>query len=158
MTIAFDKAFLRILTEEGGYINDPLDPGGETKFGISKRSYPDLDILNLTQDDAKAIYLKDYWTPIQGDKLPVPIALIVFDGAVNQGLVRVVQALQQALHVEPDGIIGSITLSAIPRFNTKSLCIELLASRACLYLASPNKERFFKGWMKRLFDLSADVI
>lgn len=67
-------------------MNDPHDPGGETNFGISKRSYPNLDIRNLTADDAVRIYRQDYWLPAGCDKLPAPLALLVFDTAVNMGL------------------------------------------------------------------------
>jgi lysozyme family protein len=66
----FDDLIGRVLTHEGGYVSDPRDPGGETRFGIAKRSYPNVDIKALTRDDAIAIYRRDFWVRVQGDKLP----------------------------------------------------------------------------------------
>lgn len=81
----FARCIEFVLAEEGGTVNDPHDPGGLTKYGISQRSYPDVDILRLTLDDATAIYRRDYWDKIRGDELPAGIDLLVFDSAVNQG-------------------------------------------------------------------------
>ena len=81
----FDTAFLLVIGVEGGYVNNPEDPGGETKYGISKRAYPDLDIRNLTLAAAKAIYLRDYWTAHHCDQMEWGKALLVFDCAVNGG-------------------------------------------------------------------------
>jgi lysozyme family protein len=66
---AFDSTFDRLIGNEGGYSNDPADPGGETNWGISKRSYPNVDIKKLTKDGAKAIYLMDFWSPLSADKM-----------------------------------------------------------------------------------------
>lgn len=82
----FGSAVSFVLAQEGGYVNDPADPGGETKYGISKRSYPYLDIASLTVDQAKAIYYTDYWEASGADRLPMPLALVVFDTAVNTGV------------------------------------------------------------------------
>jgi lysozyme family protein len=112
MPTAFDAAFTAVLGAEGGYVNNPADPGGETNWGISRRSYPDLDIAHLTWDDAKAIYRRDFWDKIQGDKLPPPLAMIVFDSAVNNGPARAAKWLQRAVGVTEDGIIGPATLAA----------------------------------------------
>lgn len=71
---------------EGGYVNHPNDPGGETKYGISKRAYPHLDIKNLTREDANALYYKDYWLAAGCDTLPAPLCLVAFDSAVNHGV------------------------------------------------------------------------
>lgn len=69
-----------------GYVNHPKDPGGETKYGISKKSYPDLDIKALTLEEAMAIYLRDYWMASEADKLDWPLNCVHFDAAVNQGV------------------------------------------------------------------------
>ena len=82
----FDTAFDRLMGNEGGYSNELNDPGGETKWGISKRSYPDLDIKNLTREQAKAIYLRDFWIRGAMDQLPPAVAFQVFDFAVNSGI------------------------------------------------------------------------
>ncbi len=70
---------------EGGYSNDPADPGGETKYGISKRAHPDVDIKNLTVEDAKSIYLNEYWMVLDCDNLDWPMDLVVMDVGVNMG-------------------------------------------------------------------------
>lgn len=82
---AFEEAVNLVLKHEGGYVNNPADPGGETNFGISKRAYPSLDIANLTQDDAKAIYQKDYWRPYMEQEPNQVVANCALDCAVNQG-------------------------------------------------------------------------
>ena len=82
----FDLAFSLVIGHEGGYVNDPRDPGGETKFGISKKSYPNLNIRLLTLADAKRIYLRDYWNRLQLDRLPDAVRFDLFDAAVNSGL------------------------------------------------------------------------
>ena len=64
--MTFEEAFSRLMGHEGGYSNDPLDPGGETNWGISKRSYPNVDITNLTRAEAKVIYREDFWKVIGG--------------------------------------------------------------------------------------------
>lgn len=81
----FDAAFQIVVGMEGGYVNDPADPGGETKYGISKRRYPAEDIPNLTLDRAKFLYQRDYWNPHHCEFLPWAEALLVFDTAVNGG-------------------------------------------------------------------------
>ena len=83
MRESFDKAFQLIVGLEGGYSNDPRDPGGETKFGVSKKYHPNLDIKNLTIDGAKAIYLKEYWIPAGCDNAPYPMDICLFDSQVN---------------------------------------------------------------------------
>jgi hypothetical protein len=89
----FPEAFDFVIGREGGYNNDPRDPGGETKYGISKRSYPDLDIASLTLDDARRIYQQHYWDRVGGDELPAPLALVVFDTAVHSGVSRALKFL-----------------------------------------------------------------
>ena len=84
----FDKALRFVLKFEGGYVNDPRDPGGETNFGISKRAYPDLDIASLTRQAAGQIYFKDYWQASGADKLAWPLNVIHFDTSVNCGIAR----------------------------------------------------------------------
>ncbi len=77
----WEKAISFVLKWEGGYSNDPYDSGGETKYGISKRSYPNLDIKNLTLEQAKEIYKRNYWDKIDGDNLPYPRDIIMMDTA-----------------------------------------------------------------------------
>ncbi len=91
MITTFNEAIERVLKHEGGYVNDPTDKGGETNYGISKRAYPDLDIKNLTKEDAKKIYYQDYWLKSYADQLPIDVRYIHFDTAINMGLKRVLK-------------------------------------------------------------------
>ena len=83
MRDTFDTAVTAVLSYEGGYVNDPNDPGGETNWGISKRAYPNLDIRNLTRDRAIQIYRRDYWDSLGCDQFPPAIVIALFDSAVN---------------------------------------------------------------------------
>src|SRR5579862_3236474 len=112
MSDPFETAVDFVLTAEGGLVDDPSDPGGVTKFGISQRAYPNLNIRELTIADAKALYRKDYWDRCSCDKLPAGIAFVVFDAAVNQGVSGSIRMLQRSLNVLEDGLIGPATLSA----------------------------------------------
>ena len=93
--VPFDSAIQFVLEREGGYVNDPADPGGETNMGISKRAYPNEDIKNLTVERAKALYHRDYWLAAGCDALSPPLDLIVLDTAVNMGVGRARQFLGQ---------------------------------------------------------------
>ena len=108
----FSRCIDPILAEEGGLSNHPNDPGGLTQYGISQRSYPTLDIAALTLADAKALYQRDYWQPIHGDRLPAGLDLLMLDCAINQGTGTAIKLLQQALRIKDDGLIGPMTLKA----------------------------------------------
>lgn len=152
----FEKAFSMVMKFEGGYSNDPNDPGGETKFGISKRAYPHLDIASLTEDQAKDIYHLDYWQGISGDFLPYPINIIIFDAAVNQGKKRAVRMLQEALKIKQDGLIGSQTIKAVKNASSE-FCAVYLAKRARQYAKTRNFSIYGDGWLKRLFVLAMNI-
>lgn len=126
----FDQAFALVVGIEGGYVNDPQDPGGETKYGISKRAYPNVDIPQLTLDEAKAIYRRDYWNACGCDSMSWERALCAFDCAVNQG-----EGAEQLIAAHsPDAI-------------------ELMAQRALRYARSKNFEHDGHGWFRRLFTI-----
>lgn len=131
----FNECFQAIIMNpsiEGGakYVNNPKDPGGQTKYGIAKRSYPHLDIQNLSEDDAKRVYMHDYWSPLNLDEQFYPWALATFDCAVNQG-VGTARILRE-------------TSPTIPSF---------MAKRALKYAKEPaaQLQEFGLGWMTRLF-------
>ena len=101
----FDVAFEKLIGHEGGYVNDARDPGGETKYGISKRAYPDEDIAGITLEYAKQIYRRDYWDAVQAEYLPDAVRFDLFDAAVNSGVRQAVKWLQLAAKAEPDWLI-----------------------------------------------------
>lgn len=148
----FEVAMEHVFYWEGGYVDDPHDPGGETNHGISKRSYPTVDIKNLTKEGAKVIYRADYWSACRCDQLPGPLALMVFDAAVNQGVSRAVRFLQEALGVKQDGIIGPMTIEAAKRSQLKLVMLKFSVRRALHYASLSTFNRYGKGWMSRLFD------
>jgi lysozyme family protein len=138
-----------VMTSEGGYSNDPNDPGGETNYGLSKRAYPSLDIKNLTADQAQFYYNRDYWQPLMCDKYPAPLDLYVFDSGFNQGLNVARKALQEACGVKVDGILGAYTMAAAMKVNPK----RFLAHRIYHYMLDNDWDEYKDGWMIRLFNL-----
>ena len=146
----FNKAVRVILEHEGGYVNHPNDPGGETNYGISKRAYPYLDIKNLTREEAKAIYKKDYWYAIKGNYLPEGLDLMIFDMAVNAGISRSVKLLQNVLGVTSDGILGPKTMEAIIDKDVNDLIYSYAIERIDYYSKLPTFKTFGKGWIKRV--------
>lgn len=146
-----------VLKMEGGYTVDPNDPGGETNFGISKKAYPSLDIKNLKVDDAKEIYRHDYWEECQCDELPTPLALCVFDTAVNQGTGKAKRLLQIALGVDVDGVIGDKTIAAAFKADThqtKLFLADRLAEYGRLMSANPHLLVFAVNWSYRVISLA----
>lgn len=150
-TETFIRCFAVVIGTEGGYVNDPLDPGGETKFGVSKRAYPDVDIAALTMADAQAIYFRDYWLKIAGDSLPVELAFLVFDAAVNSGVSRAVKWLQATAHVIEDGVIGPKTLAAVNAAQPGwAMAAEYNHVRLLFMIGLPTWKRYGNGWARRL--------
>ena len=93
----FEDCIDKVLEHEGGYVNDPNDLGGETNFGVSKKAYPDLDIKNLTRDEAKEIYRKDYWERYKIEKMPEALRYIYFDMVLNMGYGNAAKVVAQLL-------------------------------------------------------------
>lgn len=137
----FDACIEFVLAAEGGYVNDKYDSGGETKYGISKKSYPKVDIKNLTLDGAKAIYKKDYWLACRCDELPEPLDIVVFDTAVNMGQGRANGFLQI---IDP----GNSPLMP-PGLATKYLELRD-AKYASIVANNPSQSKFLKGWHNRM--------
>ena len=148
----FDQAFDRLIGNEGGYSNNPADPGGETNWGISKRSYPNVDIANLTRDGAKAIYLQDFWQRGHMDEYDAAISFQVFDMAVNSGIETAVRILQQAAGVADDGHIGPITVAAIKAKSVTDMLMLFIAYRIKFWTKLSTWNTFGRGWANRAAD------
>lgn len=149
--MTFDQAFDKLINHEGGYVFNPHDPGGETKFGISKRSYPHLDIHSLTLADAKTIYKRDFWDRAQCDKLHPDLAFDLFDGAVNSGIGQAIRWLQRAVGVADDGVVGPLTLASINRENnTSAIRARYNGHRLDFMTRLSTWDVFGKGWARRI--------
>lgn len=150
--MTFDVAFKKVLGHEGGYIDHPSDPGGETKYGISKRTYPNEDIKNLTVERAKEIYLKDFWLKASCNQMPSRVAFVVFDAAVNSGISQSVKFLQRALGIQADGVVGQQTLAVISQINSEALLARFLGHRLAFMTDLVTWASFGKGWARRIAD------
>ena len=146
----FDQAFDALISHEGGYVSDPRDPGGETKFGISKRAYPNVDIKSLTLEQAKAIYKSDYWDRSQCDSLPPVVAFQVFDTAVNSGIGQSIRFLQRAVGVADDGQVGPLTVNAVKRLDAETIVARFNGQRLDFMTRLSTWDVFGKGWARRI--------
>ena len=144
----FDQAFDRLIGHEGGYVNNPSDPGGETKFGISKRSYPNLDIANLTVDAAKEIYRRDFWEPL-GDAHPA-VKFQVFDFAVNSGIQTAIRKLQASIGVADDGHWGPKSAAALKAMDLNDVLMRFAAYRLDFMASLSVWDKFGRGWARRI--------
>jgi len=140
-----------------GYVNDPVDPGGETKFGVAKNANPDLDVKNLDWEGAKAVYYRRYWLNASCDKLPGRIAVLHFDGCVNHGVGRGNKILQTALGVGQDGVIGDMTLSKANEADPIEVCNDICNQREMLYrnivAKNPSQGKYLGGWLRRISEM-----
>lgn len=146
----FDQSFERLIGHEGGYVADSRDPGGETKYGISKRSYPGEDIKNLTLGRAKQIYLRDFWGPAGCDAVPAGIRFDLFDMAVNSGVKSAVRTLQYTVGETPDGVLGPRTLQAVQSVEAMRLAVRFNAQRLVFMASLPTWPAFGRGWANRI--------
>ena len=154
MLTQFDKIIEVVLHHEGGYVNDPQDPGGETNFGIAKRIHPDVDIKNLTKEGAKEIYYQDYWMKNRVPQLPDNLKHIYFDMCVNQGRGRAVKILQRAANakganLKVDGGLGPKTIGALKNVELDRVRAYRIKYYADLVTRKPDLEKFYFGWFRR---------
>jgi len=150
----FNQAIEKTLVNEGGYVDDPSDAGGETKFGISKKSYPTVDIKNLTVDGAKAIYKKDYWDKLKADDIASQkVAFELFDTAVNMGVRTASKLMQGCSGAFVDGIIGSQSIESINNIDEELLLLRFRLAKISryAYLAKkrPANRKYLLGWINR---------
>lgn len=148
--MTFDTAFDRLIGHEAGYVNNPHDPGGETNWGISKRSYPNVDIKNLTRDGSKTIYRLDFWERIHADELPGAVAFQVFDFAVNSSIETAVRYLQRAVGVADDGHWGPVSRAAAAAQAETDTIMRLNAERLDFMTRLSNWPNAGRGWVRRI--------
>ena len=152
------KCLETILHHEGGYVNHPKDPGGETNLGVTKRVYEDFggtkDMKDLTREDVEPIYKKNYWDRVKGDDLPAGLDLCVFDFGVNAGTGRAAKYLQTLIGTVADGGIGPNTLKTLDAYvnenGIKTTIENYQAERQKYYESLSTFDTFGKGWTRRV--------
>ena len=154
MSLTFPQIFNRLIGHEGGYVNDPRDPGGETNWGITKRTAQangyQGSMRAMTREQAYKIYYSAFWLRYQCDKMPEAVAFQFFDAAVNHGLGNASRMLQRAVNVADDGIIGNMTIAAIKKMAISDVIMRLNAERLEFYCKLSTFATFGKGWVRRV--------
>lgn len=166
MNDEFGRSLPRVLVHEGGYVNHPKDPGGETNKGVTRRVYdtyrrskglPEQSVRFITEAEIRDIYLREYWTRAACDKLPAGVGYVVFDGAVNSGVAQSVKWLQRALKEyglyagKVDGVAGQGTVDAVNGVNDHdALIAKIIARRNAFLRALKTWKTFGKGWAARI--------
>jgi lysozyme family protein len=153
----FNDAIVKTLAREGGakFTDVPADKGGATKYGISQAAYPNVDIRNLTEPQARDIYKRDYWDRVRGDDLKSQvIAEAIFDTAVNMGVRTTSRMVQHVVGIEPaDGILGSASLAVINKVAEKDFVPQFALAKIAYYASICNKDysqtKFLLGWINR---------
>jgi lysozyme family protein len=140
----------RVLGHEGGYVNNPKDPGGETNWGISKRSYPNVSIKELTRNQAIAIYYRDFWLKAHCEEFSDGSAYQLLDSAVNSGINQSIRFMQRALGVADDGVYGPVTLEAMRKTSETDFIMLFIAERLEFMTKLKGWDSFGRGWARRI--------
>ena len=165
MSNKFSEALEVILHHEGGYVNHPKDPGGETNLGVTKRVYEDFggtkDMKELTKEDVEPIYKKNYWDRVKGDDLPEGLDLCIFDFAVNAGPGRAAKFIQRLVNTTVDGGIGPNTLKCIndhvEQYGVSTTIDQYQSERQNYYESLSNFETFGRGWTRRVDEVTEEA-
>lgn len=143
-----------------GYVNDPDDTGGETKYGVARNANPDLDITTLDWAGAERVYYRRYWLTANCDDLTLVyprLAVLHFDGAVNHGVGRAIKFLQRAAGAGEDGDFGPATLAAVKAKEEIALCHRVCDIREAFYRSivanKPSQGKFLNGWLRRINEM-----
>ena len=155
------QCFALVLKNEGGYVDNPADPGGATNLGCTKATWEAWvghpvtkdDIKALTPNDVMPLYKVKYWDTIKGDDLPKGVDYAVFDFAINSGPSRAAKALQSVLSVTVDGQIGSATLRALETANPREVATAVCEARLAFLQSLPTYGTFGKGWSRRVAEV-----
>jgi lysozyme family protein len=159
----FKECLELVLKSEGGWVNHPQDPGGETNLGVTKRvweeyvGHPVDSLKNLTKEDVAPLYEQKYWRPCYGEVLPWGINYLVFSMGINAGPGRSIKLFQSSLGCVPDGVIGPKTRELISASNSSTLIAKFSEVRR-EYYRSLNKPMFIKGWLNRVDHEEAQAI
>ena len=154
MSLSFKQIFDRLIGPEGGYVDDPRDPGGETNWGVTKRTAQANgytgNMKTMTRQQAYEIYYRAFWLRYNCEQMPDAVAYQFFDAAVNHGFGNASRMLQRAVGVLDDGIIGKYSLEAINRNPISDTLMVLNGERLNFYTRLKNFDRFGKGWVNRV--------
>lgn len=149
----FQHCLTMILHHEGGWVNHPRDPGGETNLGVTKRVYEEWggtkDMKELTPEDVAPIYLNNYWIKAGCDELPSGLDYVTFDWAVNSGVSRSSKGVQKCCGANPDGVIGPKTLELVAGQDTKYMIEKFKEIRQSFYEGLNHFDTFGRGWTRR---------
>ncbi|XOC63431.1 glycoside hydrolase family 108 protein [Haemophilus influenzae] len=150
----FQANFDRLIGHEGGYVDDPRDPGGETNWGVTKRTaqangYTGA-MKTMTRQQAYEIYRRAFWLRYNCEQMPDAVAYQFFDAAVNHGFGNASRMLQRAVNVADDGIIGNMTIAAIKKMAISDVIMRLNAERLEFYCKLGTFATFGKGWVRRV--------
>lgn len=152
--MTFDEAFERLIGHEGGYSNNPADPGGETMWGITRnvaRAYGySGQMRSLPREVAKEIYRGLYWNRCRAEEMPEAVRFDVFDTAVNSGVSQAVKLLQRAAGANDDGVIGPKTMAAVRAMDPQKLDKRFSGYRLMFMTDLKNWPSFARGWAKRI--------
>ena len=157
----WEQCFALILKNEGGYVDNPSDPGGATNLGCTKATWEAWvghpvtkdDIKALTPNDVMPLYKVKYWDTIKGDDLPEGVDYAVFDYAINSGPSRAAKALQSVLSITVDGQIGPATLRALETANPREVATAVCEARLTFLQGLPTFPTFGKGWSNRVSEV-----
>jgi len=161
----FEQCFALVLRNEGGYVDNPHDPGGATNLGCTKDTWEAWvghpvtkdDIRALTPADVMPLYRAKYWNPIKGDDLPYGVDYAVFDFAINSGPSRAAKTLQSVLNVAADGQIGPATLAALETANPRDVATQVCDARLAFLQSLPTYSMFGAGWSRRVLEVETEA-
>jgi lysozyme family protein len=160
----FEKCLELVLKSEGGWVNHPSDPGGETNLGVTKRvweeyvGHPVESLKKLTKEDVAPLYEQKYWRPCYGEVLPRGLDFVVFSMGINAGTGRSIKLLQQSIGCVPDGVIGPKTRGLISDSNSATLIAKFSEARREYYRSLKNFPIFGKGWLNRVDHEEAEAL
>lgn len=162
----FTKALRAVLKHEGGYVNNPKDPGGMTNLGVTKKVWEEWvghpvgesEMRALTPAIVAPMYRKKYWDAIRGDEMPAGLDYLMFDFAINAGPGRAIKTMQKAIGTNPDGAIGPKTMQALRDANQTDLVAKFSMEKELFYKALPTFATFGKGWMRRVAEAQSHAV